>query len=152
MVANSDEHNSYGYSSETIHDRNEQVQKRLRKLDTCAKEDMEKPILYGPENADITIVSWGSNKGPILEAVKDYPFVNYLHITWMSPFPTDAVFQQLSKAKYLLNIECNSTAQMAGLIREKTGIDILDQLLKDDGRPFFPEEIREKINSILIKK
>ncbi|HEX9007843.1 MAG TPA: 2-oxoacid:acceptor oxidoreductase subunit alpha [Patescibacteria group bacterium] len=152
LVANSDEHNSYGYSSETIHDRNEQVQKRLRKLDTCAKEDMEKPILYGPENADITIVSWGSNKGPILEAMKDYPFVNYLHITWMSPFPTDAVFQQLSKAKYLLNIECNSTAQMAGLIREKTGIDILDQLLKDDGRPFFPEEIREKINSILIKK
>ena len=149
LVANSDEHNSYGYSSETIADRNEQVQKRLRKLETCAKEDMEKPILFGPENAEITIVSWGSCKGPILEALKDCPFVNYLHINWINPFPGDAIKAILSRSTYLLDIECNSTAQMAGLIREKTGVDILDRLLKNDGRPFFPEEIKEKINSII---
>ncbi len=149
LVANSDEHNSYGYSSETISDRNEQVQKRLRKLETCAKEDMGKPILFGPENAEITIVSWGSCKGPILEAMKDYPFVNYLHINWINPFPADAIKAILSRSTYLLDIECNSTAQMAGLIREKTGIDILDRFLKNDGRPFFPEEIKDKINSII---
>lgn len=152
LVANSDEHNSHGYSSETISDRNEQTQKRLRKLETCAREDMEKPVLYGPENADITIVSWGSCKGSILEAMKDLPQVNYLHLNWINPFPSEAVIEQLQKAKYLLDIECNSTAQMAGLIREKTGIYILDRFIKNDGRPFFPEEIREKITSILNNK
>jgi len=152
VMANSDEHNSYGFSSETIEDRNEQMSKRLRKLDTCAKEDMEQPVLYGPEDADITIVSWGSNKGSILEALKDFPNLNYFHISWINPFPAQAVFERLSKSKYLLNIECNSTAQMAGIIREKTGIDILDRLLKNDGRPIFPEEIKAKINSILNRK
>lgn len=149
LVANSDEHNSIGYSSETVSDRNEQMQKRLRKLDTCAKEDMEKPVLFGQENADITIVSWGSCKGSILEAIKDFPNVNYLHLSWINPFPAEAIKEQLSRSKYLLDIECNSTAQMAGLIREKTGINIPDRLLKNDGRPFFPEEIKEKITSIL---
>ncbi|TRZ47062.1 hypothetical protein D4S03_11630 [bacterium] len=125
------------------------MQKRLRKLDTCAKEDMEKPVLFGQENADITIVSWGSCKGSILEAIKDFPNVNYLHLSWINPFPAEAIKERLSRSKYLLDIECNSTAQMAGLIREKTGINIPDRLLKNDGRPFFPEEIKEKINSIL---
>lgn len=152
LVANSDEHNPYGFSSETTEDRNAQMGKRLRKLETCSKEDMEKPILYGPENADITLVSWGSNKGSILEALKDLPNVNYIHIQWISPFPADAVRDLLQKAKYLINIECNSTAQMAGLIREKTGIDILDKLLKNDGRPIYPEEIKEKINSVLNRQ
>jgi pyruvate/2-oxoacid:ferredoxin oxidoreductase alpha subunit len=41
---------------------------------------------------------------------------------------------------------------MAGLIREQTGIDILDKLLKNDGRPFYPEEITAKINSILNRQ
>jgi 2-oxoglutarate ferredoxin oxidoreductase subunit alpha len=149
FVANSDEHNTSGFSSESISDRNEQNQKRLKKLITCAKEDMEKPVLFGPENADITIVSWGSCKGSILEAMKDNPRVNYLHLTWINPFPSEEVIEKLSKAKYLLDIENNSTAQMAGLIREKTGINIKDKFIKNDGRPFFPEEIREKINSIL---
>jgi 2-oxoglutarate ferredoxin oxidoreductase subunit alpha len=128
------------------------MQKRLRKLDTCARENMEQPILFGPEDADITIVSWGSCKGSILEAIKDYPSVNYLHLTWMNPFPADAVRDRLIRSKYLLDIEGNSTAQMAGLIREKTGIEILDKLLKNDGRPIYPEEIREKINSIQTSK
>ena len=149
FVTNSDEHNTFGYDSETIEDRNLQMGKRLQKLVTCAKEDMPLPSFYGPTDADITIVSWGSCKGSILEALKDYDNVNYLHINWISPFPIQTVRSILSNATYLLDIECNSTAQMAGLIREYTGIDILDKLLKNDGRPLFPEEIKTKINSIL---
>lgn len=149
FVTNSDEHNEEGLDSEEIDDRNAQMHKRLKKLDICAKTDMPKPILFGPENADITLVSWGSSKGPILESMKNFSNVNYLHINWINPFPVDAVKEILSKAKYLIDVETNSTAQMAGLIREHTGIDILDRLLKNDGRPFYPEEITSKINSIL---
>lgn len=152
FVVNSDEHNTSGLDTELISDRNDQMHKRLSKSVTCRQNDMPKPILIGPESADITIVSWGSTKGPILQSLRNHPNVNYLHITWMDPFPDTEVLRILSNARYVLDIETNSTGQLANLIREKTGIDILDKFLKNDGRPFYPEEITERINSILTKK
>jgi 2-oxoglutarate/2-oxoacid ferredoxin oxidoreductase subunit alpha len=149
FVANSDEHNLEGYSTEEIEIRNEQMRKRMSKLKTCAEEDMPKPTLYGPEKADITLVSWGSNKGSILQALKNFDNVNYLHINWISPFPTEEIKKILSEAGHIVNIECNYSGQMGGLIKEKTGIEIKDNLLKYDGRPFFVEEIKEKIKSVL---
>jgi len=38
---------------------------------------------------------------------------------------------------------------MAGWIAEQTGIRILDNLLKYDGRPIYPEEVMAKLDSIL---
>ncbi len=149
IVANSDEHNELGYSNDEAKNRMDQMGKRMQKLATCAKEDMPAPKLFGPKNADLTIVSWGSNKGAILEALNNFDNVNFLHLAWISPFPTEAVKKVLSKAKRVLNIECNSTAQMAGLIKEKTGIEIKDSLLKYNGRPFFVEEIIAKIKKII---
>jgi 2-oxoglutarate ferredoxin oxidoreductase subunit alpha len=58
----------------------------------------------------------------------------------------------LSKSKFILNIESNYTGQMARLIKENTKIEINDNLLKYDGRPFYPEEIIEKIEEIRSKK
>ncbi|KKR34752.1 MAG: Pyruvate flavodoxin/ferredoxin oxidoreductase domain protein, partial [Candidatus Magasanikbacteria bacterium GW2011_GWA2_40_10] len=55
----------------------------------------------------------------------------------------------LEKAKRVLNVECNYTAQMSGLICEKTGIEIKNNLLKFDGRPFYPEEIIARIKKLL---
>ena len=69
----------------------------------------------------------------------------------MSPFPDKAVRAVLEKCKYIINLECNYSAVLAGLIKEKTGIEITDNFLKYDGRPFFPEEINEKLKSVLQK-
>lgn len=149
IVANSDEHNIYGYSDEGAQNRNDQMNKRMQKLAQCAKKDMPLPTLYGPSSADLTIVSWGSNKGAILEAIRHFDNVNFLYINWISPFPAAAVKEILLKANHVLNVECNSTAQMGGLITEKTGLVIADNLLKYDGRPFFPEEIVEHIKTII---
>ena len=122
---------------------------------------MQPPTLYGPKNAELTIVSWGSNKGVILEAMKSLnqenkkspdqkkPLVNYIHTSWMSPFPSQSLKEQLGKAKRLLNIECNYTAQFAGLVRQYTGVEIRDHLLKYDGRPFYVEEIVEKVKNLI---
>lgn len=149
FITNSDEHDEKGFSSEEIDVTVRQQEKRMRKLETCTKEDMEAPQLYGPESADATIVSWGSNKGSILWALKDFPNVNFLQITWMNPFPTEDVKKVLTKAKYLIDLESNYTGQLAQVIAEKTGILIADKFLKYDGRPFFPEEIADKLNSVL---
>jgi len=148
VIANSDEHSPTGYSSEESSDRIEQMNKRMQKLETCATKDMPEPTLYGPAQAPLTIVSWGSTKGVILEALKTHPEVNFLHLTWLSPFPTEAVKKILSKAHMILNIELNYSAQLGGLITEKTGIFLPHHLLKYDGRPIFPEEISAKIEEL----
>jgi len=149
FIANSDEHDELGFSMEDIAMRNSQMKKRNRKLEVCSYQDMPKPQLFGPETADVTIISWGSNKGSIIDVLKYYPNVNYLHLTWINPFPIETVKQVLGRAKYILNIEQNYAASMAGWIAEQTGIRILDNLLKYDGRPIYPEEIMAKLDRIL---
>jgi 2-oxoglutarate ferredoxin oxidoreductase subunit alpha len=150
--ANADEHDEYGYSSEDFDNRNMQMEKRNQKLATCAKEDMPEPILFGPEDAQVTLVSWGSNKGSILEALKVLPNVNFLHLTWINPFPVEAVKRILDRSKYVIDIECNFSAQMRGWIREQTGIKIEDTLLRYDGRPIFAEQIIEKVKKVMGEK
>lgn len=152
VVANSDEHDRQGYSSEDAKNRTEQMEKRMKKLTTCAKNDLPAPQIIGPKKADLTIVSWGSNKGAILEAMKNFSNVNFLHLTWLNPFPAKAVKNILAKAKKVLNIECNYSAQLAGLIKQHTGLEIANHLLKYNGRPFFPDEITARIKKVLVTK
>ncbi len=151
FIANSDEHDKLGYSDETIANRNAQMAKRMKKLETCALESMPKPQLFGPEDASVTLISWGSNKGSILQALEQFDDVNFLHLAWLNPFPVEEVRNVLSKAKHVINVECNYSAQFGGLVKERTGIEITDNLLKYDGRPFYVEEIVEKVNSVLGK-
>lgn len=148
FVANSDEHNKQGYSTEESQERDKMMEKRMHKLVTCATQDMEAPEVFGPEDAEITIVSWGSNKGSILEALKSLPNVNFVYVTWMSPFPSEALKKVLAKSQFILNVECNFTGHLARLIKEKTNIEMDESFLKYDGRQVFPEEIIEKISEI----
>lgn len=150
FITNSYEHDEEGFTTENKEEINSQMEKRMRKLKTAEKE-IPAPKLFGPEDADVTFVSWGSNKGAIIDAIKQFNNVNYLHLTWLNPFPTDALKKRLAKARHVIDVECNYTAQLAKLIKTETGIEITDLLLKYDGRPFFKEEIAEKINSILKK-
>lgn len=149
VIANSDEHDPVGYSNEESANRIAQMKKRMQKLLTCAKRSMPKPKLYGPSEAELTIVSWGSNKGAILEVLKEFDNVNFLHLTWLNPFPSAYVGEVLGRAKRILNVESNYTAQLGGYIAEKTGLRIADNLLKYDGRPIYPEEIVERVGEML---
>jgi 2-oxoglutarate ferredoxin oxidoreductase subunit alpha len=151
FIGSSYAHDPKGFDSEEIKDVTEQQAKRMKKLEVCRKEDMPEPQLFGPKEAEVTMVSWGSNKGAITEVLKKFSNVNFLYLTWMSPFAGSAVKEILDKAKYVLDIEANTTGQLAQLIRKETGVEIKDQLLKDDGRPIYPEEISEKLNKILKK-
>lgn len=149
FIGNSDEHDEEGFSNEESKVRIGQMTKRMRKLEVCAQQDMPQPTLYGPQNADITFVSWGSTKGAILDGMTGFENVNFLHLTWANPFPTEYVKKVLTSAKHVVNVESNYTGQMASLIREKTGFEITDNFLKFDGRPFYKEEIVDKITSLL---
>jgi 2-oxoglutarate ferredoxin oxidoreductase subunit alpha len=152
FIANSDEHDEFGYSNEEIENRNNQMEKRMQKLITCSNIDMPAPEVYGPSDAKLSVISWGSNKGSINQAIKSFDEVNYLHLTWLNPFPTEFVKDFLNKASNVVLMECNYTAQLGQLINEKTGIDIKDKVLKYDGRPFFVEEVQDVITSRLNGK
>jgi 2-oxoglutarate/2-oxoacid ferredoxin oxidoreductase subunit alpha len=151
-VSTSYEHDETGFSCETSSNRIAQVDKRDRKMLSISEEEIA-PGVYGDDDADLTIVSWGSNKGMILEAMKflreEGHKVNYLHMIWISPLPVKKITEILSKAKKTLMIEQNKEAQLRGYIREKTGFFIKDALLKYDGRPIDPEEIYTKAKEVL---
>lgn len=157
--ADSYEHDEFGFSSETAADRIAQVDKRARKLASAAAE-LGGANHYGPAHAKITLVGWGSTKGIILDALELLPprlknKINFLHLNVVWPFPTKLVKAALAplgllgKARKTILIENNSTGQLGALIRQETGIEIKEKILKYDGRPFFPAELAEKISKIV---
>lgn len=149
FLANSDEHDYWGYSNEEIEMRNIQMGKRMRKLDNF---HVPGPVIEGDENADITLVSWGSTRCPIRQAMawlrKDGYKVQYIQFTHILPFPKEAK-AILEKAKKLLMLENNHNGQMAGVIREHTGIEITNHMRRWDGRPFYPEDIYARVQEEL---
>lgn len=146
LLTNSYEHDDSGFSTEESSERTKQVNRRMKKIDTILlSSDLIAPQLFGPKKAKTTLISWGSNKGPILAALKDLPDVNFLHFSWVWPFPKNAFLKLIDKTRHLICLESNSTAQLAKLIAQETGIIIKDKILKYDGRPFYPEEIIAKL-------
>ena len=148
-LVNSYEHDEAGYSTEESRLREKMVEKRAQKLKT-ALVDLPQPQLEGEAEANLTLIGWGSTKGPIREALKQTANlkINHLHLSWLSPFPAETVKKILTQANQTLIIENNHDGQLSGLIREQTGLEIENKLLKYDGRPFYPEEIVKKIKDI----
>ena len=168
-VAAGNEHDERGAITEEPEMRTAQVEKRQRKLIGMAQE-MSGPAQYGPPEADVTFVCWGSTYGPLREAVDRLNLAlskvegaeragpstlrqssgqtslrtgraNLLHFVGLEPFPAEAVTAALASARRVITVEVNATAQLATLIRANTGRPVDGRILKYDGRPFTPEYI-----------
>ncbi len=109
--------------------------------------------LHGPAEAELTVISWGSTKGAILEAMTELAAaghsVNFLQILYPSPFPADAVSEVLEGCNKTLLIECNKTAQMGALLRAHTGYTPDAVYLKYDSRPMVPSQIAARIKEVI---
>ncbi len=151
-VANSYEHNEVGDLEERPEMRKAQHSKRLRKVDEI-REELPAVNVYGPDEAALSVVAWGSTKAPVLEAMrclaKQGIAINLLHPTYLHPFPAEEVRKFLKRANKTLLIEGNHNAQLGQLIKQESLVDIPDTFLKWDGRPFYPDEIVAKIKSLL---
>ncbi len=150
--ANSYEHIEDSHTTEDDTARVQQVNKRNRKTATYLKNHFVEPAFYGDPEADTIFVSWGSMKGPILDAMqllthetkKGYGFV---HFTYLYPLDEQKIrefFAGKKNQRHIL-VENNSHAQFGQLLRMQTGITFDETLLKYDGRPFWPEEIRDYV-------
>ncbi|MBN2016473.1 2-oxoacid:acceptor oxidoreductase subunit alpha [Candidatus Dojkabacteria bacterium] len=147
FLANSDEHDEKGYSTEDLLTRKQMMEKRMRKVQGIMSE-LPEPKLLGPKNARTTIVCWGSQKGPILDALKDINAgkskVNMLHYTYVYPVKHETIKRLAGKNK-LIAVENNYSAQLAQLIRAETGIEIKSKMTKYVGTPFFRDELVEAL-------
>jgi len=143
----SDEHTEAGHISEDADDRVPMMDKRMRKLVT-AQADIQPPRVFGPDVADITLVCWGSTYMICREAVELATgrgiSLNLLQFTDLWPFP-DGAEAALNAASRLVLVEQNFTGQLGQLIRQETGIEITERMLKYDGRVFNPEDIIDHV-------
>jgi 2-oxoglutarate ferredoxin oxidoreductase subunit alpha len=152
-----DEHDTIGHIEEDPDNRIKMMTKRMTKLETAAHEIPEEEkfnfFRSGKKQADATLVSWGSTKGAILDAMRmldqDGIGVDFLQIRLASPFPTESVYEKLSGAKLVIDIEQNYSGQMAAVIAEKTMIDIKNKILKFNGRPMSENEIYQGVRQIV---
>ena len=131
------------------------VEKRARKFAHVAK-GVVPPELEGPEDAEVTLVGWGSTYGVIKEAVeqlKDQSVIaNQLAIKWILPFHGEEVSNILSKAKRVIIVENNYSGQFARYMRSETGIKADGHIRKYDGEPFMPHHIVDGVKEQLAGK
>lgn len=149
VKATSYEHNAEGLTVDKPADVLGAVERRFAKAERIEKEagSRETVKIYGQPKSDKAIVFWGSTKAAVLEAAKNFKEpVKLVQVLWLSPFPGERLKAELH-GKKIVCIEGNLDGQLASLIREKTGIEIGNQILRYDSMPFDPDELTEKINS-----
>lgn len=150
-----DEHDELGHVTEDPVMRDRQMEKRFRKLETADSEIPleDKVALIGDASSEITLVTWGSQKGPSIEAsaelLKKGIKCKILYLKMFNPFPSDFVSKVLRESKMNIMIESNMLGQAAQVIRMNTGIEIERRILKYNGRHVTVDEIIEAVENIV---
>ncbi len=126
------------------HKRRAMVEKRARKM-AGMLEHIAAPELEGPEDAEVTLIGWGSTHGVIKEAIAQLMEIgiaaNHLPIKWIVPFHAEAIRRVLSQAKRVIVVENNFSGQFYRYLRSETGLDVDGHIRKYDGEPFMPHHI-----------
>ncbi len=155
-----DEHTEEGHISEDPDNRIKMMTKRMTKLEVALSEIPEEDKVlqfdFGSSTGEITVISWGSTKGAIIDAMKmlsrQGKAIRFLQIRLLHPFPTSEILKLIKNARVLIDIEMNYTSQLAALVREHTGRDVDFKIVKFNGRPMSSSEIYYTMNAILEGK
>ena len=150
VLIDSDEHDERGWITESAEVRTRMVNKRMQKLEGL-KQELQEPEFIGPDDYDTLLIGWGSACGPITEAVgllnRDGNGHRYAALVFgdIYPLPQQRLLEKAERANRLIDVEQNATGQLAGLIREETGLLCTRSVLKYDGRQISGEEIAARI-------
>jgi 2-oxoglutarate ferredoxin oxidoreductase subunit alpha len=131
------------------------MEKRMKKLELVDKETPleEKVNFYGDKNAEYLVMSWGSPKGAIIEAMNALASegfsLGFMQFRMLHPLPTGYISQSLNAAKKVIDVEGNYLGQLAGVIKEQTGVSADYYLLKYTGRPMSTTEVYAGLENIL---
>jgi 2-oxoglutarate ferredoxin oxidoreductase subunit alpha len=155
-----DEHTEEGHISEDPDNRIKMMTKRMTKLEVALSEIPEEDKFlqfdFGSSTGEITVISWGSTKGAIIDAMKmlssQGKAIRFVQIRLLHPFPTSEILKLIKNARVLIDIEMNYTSQLAALVRQNTGRDVDFKIVKFNGRPMSSSEIYYTMNAILEGK
>ncbi|HZI30942.1 MAG TPA: 2-oxoacid:acceptor oxidoreductase subunit alpha, partial [Candidatus Binatia bacterium] len=128
---------------------------KLRKLGA----ELPVPKVYGPPEGNVLLVGWGSNHGPIREAVDRAraagDSVSALHIRYITPLPP-GLENIFSGFNHILVVELNDEGvygygQMAGMLRARYCDPKIQGINKTDGLTFKVKEILALMNQKLAE-
>lgn len=152
VMVDSDEHNEFGRIDESAENRIKMVDKRDKKFEGIIA-DTEEPWEIGVDDCDTLIVSWGSTYGVVKEAVEKLNEkgnkIKALSFGDVFPLPLEKFKKYHEKAKKYIVVEMNKDGQFEGLIRQEALVKADHIIKKYDGRPFFLEELIERIEEVL---
>lgn len=153
-----DEHTEDGHITEDPVIRTKMMNKRMSKLDIALNDitDEEKLVVYDhwlenhdepSPDIDMVIVSWGSTKGAILDAIDQLRIdrkeirLKFIQLKLLHPFPTQLVEKMIGKGGVLIDVEMNYTSQLAILFEQNIGRKVDYRIVKYNGRPMSSSEI-----------
>jgi 2-oxoglutarate/2-oxoacid ferredoxin oxidoreductase subunit alpha len=149
VKATSYEHDEYGITTEESEQITRMQQKRLRKKKTMEDElaRYEQVKVYGDPESKTVLLCWGSTKGACIEAAEELG-LKVVQPLVLEPLPIESLKKVLSHADKIIDIEVNTTGQLAKLLSAHD-ICIDDMILRFDGRPFTVDFLLEKVKEVL---
>ena len=158
-VVSTDEHDEDGVliSDEFTnpHKRQMMVEKRARKFASVIG-GIAAPEIEGPDDAEVSLVGWGSTWGVIQEACEQLEDlgvkVNHLQVKWIVPLHADEISAALEGARQVIIVENNHSGQFARYLRSETGFAAHGHIRKYDGEPFMPHHIVAGVQEQLAGK
>ena len=144
------EHDALGRRTEDTEVRVEQVDKRDRKVETAREQESWDAREFGDPDAETLVVSWGSNEGPIREAMEFLAAedidIRFISVPYLFPRPdlSDAV----EAAETTVVVECNARGQFADLL-ERDVLERVERINKYTGVRFKADELADEIRSLV---
>jgi 2-oxoglutarate ferredoxin oxidoreductase subunit alpha len=152
-----DEHTEEGHITEDPYNRINMMDKRMNKLDIALEEipNEDKAIAFGNnEDQDVlSVLSWGSTKGSILDALnqlnREGEKMRFIQLRLLHPFPASLLETLIRGSKILVDIEMNYSAQLASIIEQRLKRKIDYTVVKYNGRPMSSSEIYNALKLII---
>jgi 2-oxoglutarate ferredoxin oxidoreductase subunit alpha len=152
-----DEHTEEGHITEDPYNRINMMDKRMNKLDIALEEipNEDKAIAFGNnEDQDVlSVLSWGSTKGSILDALnqlnREGEKMRFIQLRLLHPFPASLLETLIRGSKILVDIEMNYSAQLASMVEQRLNRKIDYTVVKYNGRPMSSSEIYNALKLII---
>ena len=147
------EHDELGRRTEEEHERVEQVDKRNRKIETARERESWEYREFGNPDADALVLSWGSNEGGLVEALRsleaDGLDVRIISVPYL--FPRPDLTEAVETAEDVIVVECNATGQFADLVEHDT-LTRVKRINKYTGVRFKADELAAQITDRLTEE
>ena len=149
VKATSYEHDEYGITTEDSEQIVRMQRKRLRKKKTLEDElsRCEQVKVYGNLESKTVLLCWGSTKGACIEVAEELG-LKVVQPLVLEPLPVEPLKKALSGADKIIDIEVNTTGQLAKHV-SAYGICIDDMILRFDARPFTVDSLLDKVKEVL---